>query len=128
MRRDGRAARAVGRSRSRGIPVFVRYPKTRKPGLVLGCLGLAAGGAWYGISSYQERRHYRFCDIYANKDHSVDAGRTSERGMQCYRGLDACINARDKPVDPAVADIFKDASRPPLKDRWAAPPEPVIVA
>lgn len=91
------------------VMVFVRYPKTRKPGLVLGCLGLAIGGAWYGISSYRGRRHDWYCDIYSNRDHSINLGRPSEQGMECFRGLSACIANRDKPVNPAVADILKDA-------------------
>jgi hypothetical protein len=90
------------------VMVLIRYPKTRKPGLVLGCLGLVAWGTWYGISSYRES-HYWYCDIWRNKDHSVTVGRISEQGMQCFRGLAACIANRDKPVPPSVADIFKDA-------------------
>lgn len=87
------------------VMVFVRYPKTRKPGLVLGCLGLAVGGALYGVSRYRER-HYWYCDVYTNKDHSVNFGRPSAQGMECYRGLDACITARDSSLDPTVADFM----------------------
>ena len=90
------------------VMVFVRYPKTRKPGLGLGCLGLAVGGVLYGISSYRER-HYWYCDIWRNKDHSQTFGRNGgDDGMQCERGLKACETAHVDPVHNSIYDYFND--------------------
>lgn len=90
------------------VMLFVRYPKTRKPGLVLGCLGLAVGGVLYGISSYRER-HYWYCDIWRNKDHSQTFGRNGgDDGMQCERGLKACEAAHVDAVHNSIYDYFND--------------------
>lgn len=89
------------------VMVFVRYPKTRKPGLALGCLALAAGGAYFGVQKYRERRYW-YCDIWTNKNHTQTFGRTGPDGMQCERGLKACEAAHDNPVHNSIYDYFND--------------------
>jgi hypothetical protein len=90
------------------VMVFVRFPKTRKPGLALGCLALAVGGALFGVKEYRERRYW-YCDIWRNKDHSQTFGRNGgDDGMKCLRGLKACEDAHLNPAHNSIYDYFNN--------------------